>query len=245
MKVRERRPRTIVLDGERIEVLVRESSRARVARLVVGPRRPLELVVPRRVSDAEIDRILDARQGWIREQAGRARELAHGAGALGLSRPGFAPLAGGHLPIERNGRSRAVAELRGGSLAVGGSGERAGEALARFYRREARARIERAVRAEGGRLGLRFSAIAIRDQRTRWGSCSSAGTLSFSWRLLLAPPAVLEYVVVHELCHLREANHSKRFWRLVEHAMPGFREQAGWLHEHAYELHAFEPAALV
>jgi hypothetical protein len=242
-KLRERRPRTIVLDGEAVEVRVRESSRARVARLVVGPRRPLELVVPRRVSETEIDRILNARRAWIREQAGRAREIASRPG--GLWRPGLAALAGGHVPIDRTGGHRAVAELRGGRLAVGGAGEAAGEAIARFYRREARARIESVAQREGARLGLGFERIAIRDQRTRWGSCSSAGTLSFNWRLVLAPPAVLEYVVAHELCHLREPNHSKRFWRLVDDAMPGWRAHARWLREHAYELHAFEPVALV
>jgi len=215
-----------------------------VARLVVGPRRPLELVVPRRVSEAEIDRILNARRGWIREQAWRVRELASQPGALGLLRPGLAALAGGHVPIVRTGGSRATAALRGGRLTVAGSGERVGEAIARFYRREARARIESVAKWEGARLGLSFTAIAIRDQRTRWGSCSGTGTLSFSWRLVLAPPPVLEYVVVHELCHLREANHSERFWWLVENASPGCRAQGRWLHEHAYELHAFDPAAL-
>jgi predicted metal-dependent hydrolase len=243
-KSRDRRPRTIVFDGEAVEVRVRESSRARVARLVVGPRRPLELVVPRRVTEAEIDRILNARREWIRDQAGRARELASQPGALRLLRPGLAVLAGGHVPIERTGGPRAIAELRGGRLAVGGTGERVGEAISRFYRREARARIESVAKREGARLGLSFTAIAIRDQRTRWGSCSAAGTLSFSWRLVLAPPVVLEYVVVHELCHLREANHSERFWRLVESALPGCRAHGRWLHEHAYELHAFDPSAL-
>jgi predicted metal-dependent hydrolase len=244
-KLRDRRPRTMVLDGQTIEVRVRESSRARVARLVAGPRRPLELVVPRRVTEAEIDRILDARRAWISEQAGRLRELPNRPGALRLLRPGLAALAGSYVAIEQTSGQRAVAGLRNGRLTVGGGGDRAGQAIARFYRREARARIESVARREAARLGVRFTAIAIRDQRTRWGSCSSAGSLSFSWRLLLAPPRVLEYVVVHELCHLREPNHSRRFWRLVESAMPGFGAYARWLDEHAYELHAYDPAALV
>ena len=83
----------------------------------------------------------------------------------------------------------------------------------------------------------------FRDQRTRWGSCSSRGTLSFNWRLALAPLEVLDYVVVHELCHLREANHSPRFWRLVGERRPGWREQRAWLREHGAELLAFRPAA--
>jgi predicted metal-dependent hydrolase len=92
-------------------------------------------------------------------------------------------------------------------------------------------------------LGVRYERIAIRDQRTRWGSCSPRGTLSFNWRLVLAPFDVLDYVVVHELCHLREPNHSPRFWRLVASRRPGWREQRRWLREHGAELLAFRPAA--
>ena len=88
---------------------------------------------------------------------------------------------------------------------------------------------------------MRYARIAIRGQRTRWGSCSSRGTLSFNWRLALAPPSVLDYVVVHELCHLREPNHSPRFWALVAERRPGWRAERDWLREHGEELLAFRP----
>jgi hypothetical protein len=233
-----------VLDGEAIEVRVRESSRARAARLVVGPRRPLEIVVPRRITTAEIDRILESRRAWIHEQTDRLREIATRPGALGLERPGLAALAGGHVPILRTGGTRSIAELRDGRVRVSGPSGEMGEAVSRWYRREARTRIEEVAGREGERLGLRYERLAIRDQSTRWGSCSSSGTLSFSWRLVLAPPPVLEYVVIHELCHLREPNHSPRFWELVDAASPHRRAHSRWLHEHAYELHAYEPGAL-
>jgi predicted metal-dependent hydrolase len=106
----------------------------------------------------------------------------------------------------------------------------------------AREVISAAVEEEASRLGVAYRRIRVADQRTRWGSCSSAGTLSFSWRLVLAPLAVLDYVVVHELCHLRVPNHSPRFWTLVEHARPGWREQRAWLRKHGPELLAFRPA---
>jgi predicted metal-dependent hydrolase len=96
---------------------------------------------------------------------------------------------------------------------------------------------------EAAALGVSFNRIAVRDQRTRWGSCSTAGTLSFNWRLALAPAGVLDYIVVHEVCHLREHNHSRRFWALVAERRPEYRVHMGWLHAHGHELQAYEPPA--
>ncbi|HET7044519.1 MAG TPA: SprT family zinc-dependent metalloprotease [Gaiellaceae bacterium] len=109
-------------------------------------------------------------------------------------------------------------------------------------RRRARALATELCEREAPLLGVAYARIRIADQRSRWGSCSSRGTLSFNWRLALAPAAVLDYVVVHELCHLREPNHSARFWALVEAARPGYREPRRWLREHGPELLA-HPAA--
>jgi predicted metal-dependent hydrolase len=95
---------------------------------------------------------------------------------------------------------------------------------------------------EAERLGVTYRRIRIGDQRTLWGSCSSRGTLSFNWRLVLAPFEVLDYVVVHELCHLRVPNHSHHFWALIERHRPGWREQRDWLRKHGPELLAFRPA---
>jgi predicted metal-dependent hydrolase len=94
---------------------------------------------------------------------------------------------------------------------------------------------------EAERLGVGYQRIRIGGQRTLWGSCSPGGTLSFNWRLVLAPAAVLDYVVVHELCHLRVPNHSRRFCALVEERRPHWREQRAWLREHGPELLAFRP----
>jgi predicted metal-dependent hydrolase len=108
-------------------------------------------------------------------------------------------------------------------------------------RREARARIGLIAQSEAAALGVRYSRIALRDQRSRWGSCSSRGTLSFNWRLVLAPHDVLDYVVVHEVCHLLEHNHGPAFWRLLARRRPGYREQKEWLDEHGWELLAYRP----
>jgi len=117
---------------------------------------------------------------------------------------------------------------------------RVSEADARTAVRELVAML---VEEEAPRIGVTPARIQIRDQRSRWGSCSTRGTLSFNWRLVLAPFDVLDYVVVHELCHLREPNHSRRFWKLVEGHRPDWRVHRDWLHEHGPELLAFRPAA--
>ncbi|MGN0471888.1 MAG: M48 family metallopeptidase [Lachnospiraceae bacterium] len=85
--------------------------------------------------------------------------------------------------------------------------------------------------------GLPYRTISIRDQKTRWGSCSGRGTLSFNWRLMLVPPRVLDYVVVHELCHIKHMNHSPEFWKQVESVMPDYQERRRWLKEHGNELY--------
>lgn len=85
--------------------------------------------------------------------------------------------------------------------------------------------------------GGSYSRITVRDQKTRWGSCSSTGTLSFNYRLMFAPPRVLDYVVIHELCHLTHMNHSREFWNLVASVMPEYKIHRNWLKELGQELH--------
>jgi predicted metal-dependent hydrolase len=108
-------------------------------------------------------------------------------------------------------------------------------------RREARARIELIAQSEAAALGVTYARITLRDQVSRWGSCSSKGTLSFNWRLVLAPHDVLDYVVVHEVCHLVELHHGPAFWKLVERRRPQFRESKRWLDDHGWEILAYTP----
>ena len=108
-------------------------------------------------------------------------------------------------------------------------------------RTAARELVSTLAQEEAERIGVEYRRIRIGGQRTLWGSCSLRGTLSFNWRLVLAPVDVLDYVVVHELCHLRVPNHSRRFWALVERHRPNWRQQRGWLRDHGPELLAFHP----
>lgn len=108
--------------------------------------------------------------------------------------------------------------------------------LDRRCRNSARAKITARVEYYHSITGGNYTSITIRDQKTRWGSCSSRGTLSFNYRLIFAPPKVLDYVVVHELCHLTHMDHSKNFWNMVERVMPEYKEYKQWLGEHGSEL---------
>ena len=108
-------------------------------------------------------------------------------------------------------------------------------------RTAARELVSMLARGEAERIGVAYRRIRIGGQRTLWGSCSPRGTLSFNWRLVLAPLEVLDYVVVHELCHLRVPNHSRAFWALVEGHRPRWRQQRDWLRDHGPELLAFRP----
>jgi hypothetical protein len=109
-------------------------------------------------------------------------------------------------------------------------------------RRLARALVHETAGREASRIGVEYKRIAIRDTRSRWGSCSQGGTLSFTWRLALAPRVILDYVVVHELCHLRHHDHSKRFWSLLERVRPTYVDEERWLDAHGWELLAYRPA---
>jgi predicted metal-dependent hydrolase len=108
-------------------------------------------------------------------------------------------------------------------------------------RREGHARVSLIAQSEAAALGVTYTRLTMRDQRSRWGSCSSKGALSFNWRLVLAPHDVLDYVVVHEVCHLVEHHHGPAFWALVEKRRPSFRDSRDWLDRHGWEILAYRP----
>ena len=110
------------------------------------------------------------------------------------------------------------------------------ETLEKRYRNAARTQFEQRCAYYLPFTGGSYSSITVRDQKTRWGSCSSRGTLSFNYRLIFAPPAVLDYVVIHELCHLTHMNHSKDFWNMVSSVMPDYKIHRKWLKERGREL---------
>jgi predicted metal-dependent hydrolase len=124
-------------------------------------------------------------------------------------------------------------------LCVAGHAPHLGRRVADFLQREAKCDLEAASRRFATDLGLRVRRVCVRDQSSRWGSCSTTGVLSFSWRLVLAPRYVLEYLAAHEVAHLVEMNHSVRFWRLVNRLAPDHTRAKAWLDAHGADLHRY------
>jgi predicted metal-dependent hydrolase len=135
--------------------------------------------------------------------------------------------------VPEPGRTRA--HRRGDELLVPAGDDREA-ALERWYRRAARSEIAARLDRACEQAGLSYTRLTIRAQRTRWASCSRSGAMSFNWRLLLAPPEVLDYVVWHEVCHLQVLDHSPRFWALLARWCPDYRERSAWLRRHGQTL---------
>lgn len=153
------------------------------------------------------------------------------------------PLRGtDHVVVHRPARRGTVMVESGPELpclCVCGGAEHLSRRLIDWLKREAKGDLDRAVFRYSAMIGRKPTVIRLRDQKGRWGSCSSAGTLSFSWRLILAPPMVLDYLAAHEVTHLAEMNHSPRFWRLLRRICPDTDRAEAWLKAHGSTLHAF------
>jgi predicted metal-dependent hydrolase len=202
---------------------VRRSDRARRVRVTVDLARGVEVVLPRRAPEREAAAAIREFRPWIER---RLVEL-QGARAAVAARGDTVPYLGQTLSLfGERGRSRVT---RRGDVLLVPIDEARTPALERWYRRAARSEIEPRLQRACALAGTSYSALTIRGQRTRWASCSRSGSMSFNWRLLLAPEAVLDYVVWHEVCHLEVMDHSPRFWRLVAARSPGYREHVRWL----------------
>ena len=209
---------------------VRRSDQARRVRVRVDPRDGgVEVVLPRRAAQREAAAAVSELRGWIM----RHRLQVAVARARVDARAGTVPYLGTDLQL-RSEPGRTRVHRRGDVLLVPEGDAR--PALERWYRRQARAEITPRLDRAAAALGRSYASLTIRDQRTRWGSCSSTGAMSFNWRLLLAPEAVLEYVVRHEAAHLAVMDHSPKFWALMERLMPGCAQPRRWLRDHGATL---------
>jgi predicted metal-dependent hydrolase len=235
-----------------LQLQERVSAQAKNIRIEVRPDGSVLLVIPRRVPKSAAHAFLRSREDWIRrklvELQSRAKQLGT-HGPLRWDGSDTLPLRGVIVPLRviasRIIKPRVRFDDNQISLYCTGSLLTRPAQLAHTLRMELRrlARLEAKALLddESERLGVAYSGPRIADQKSLWGSCTPDGLISLNWRLLLAPPQVLRYVVVHELCHRRHLDHSQRFWRLVEKQMPDHADWRGWLREHGAGLHAVLP----
>jgi len=218
-----------------MEYRIRRSDRARHARIVVDAD-GVEVVVPRRMALRHVEPFVRDKQPWIERTLRRYQDaVIDGDVRIDLRDGGEVPYLGEQLDLDvrvEPGRTRPHVRRRADVLTVKVA-ERGREpirdALERWYRKQARPEVERRLDAAVARAGTGYTNLTIRAQRTRWASCSSNGSMSFNWRLLLAPAEILDYVIEHEVAHLEVLDHSPRFWRLVRSRCPDYRRHERWL----------------
>jgi predicted metal-dependent hydrolase len=212
-----------------IDYSVRRSARARRVRVTVHPDATVEVVLPAKAPEREAAKAVEELRPWIER---RLRALSRASDELRRT-PGTVPYLGTELwLVPERGRTRV--HRRGDELLVP-EGDPV-PALERWYRAQARKEVKPRLDAACERAGTTYTRLTIRGQRTRWASCSTTGAMSFNWRLLLAPAAVLDYVVEHEVCHLERMDHSPRFWALLESRMADWRVYARWLRRYGSTL---------
>ncbi len=227
------------LEGQKISYQIVQSKRARRMRITVSSR-GVTVTLPYGLKIVEAERMIQQNSSWILEQLKRVSKSATANSVLPVD---VVLLRGKPYKIEiieeiqrasrihiSEGREKLLARVPAGSKQSPRS------LVEPWLKQQARKEIEAIVNQQAVRMNLRVNSISIRDQRTRWGSCSSKGNLSFNWRLVMAPPAVLEYVVIHELAHMRQPNHSPAFWNVVAQYAPNYKILRQWLRKNAAAL---------
>jgi predicted metal-dependent hydrolase len=215
-----------------IAVRLRRDPRARrlVLRVARSGGSPT-LTLPPGVPLASARAFLDEQEPWLR------RHLASGPPRRSVGDGTLLPFGDGTLAVRVRERGRV--QHADGELLVS-AGRQIGAQVAAFLGEAARAACLAATERHAATLGLRPARVSLRDPKARWGSCSASGDLMYSWRLVLAPSAVLDYVVAHEVAHLAELNHSPRFWAVVRRLCPDFDAPRGWLRGNGAGLHAWD-----
>ncbi|TCR90242.1 hypothetical protein EV561_104470 [Rhizobium sp. BK376] len=218
---------------------IRQHERATRITLRIEPGgRGLKMTIPRGLAAREINAFLDRHQGWL------LTKLAKFSSETVLEPGGEILLRGVKHRIEHTGTLRGLTEavLVDGRhvLRVSGMPEHAGRRIATFLKKEGRLDMERLVAIHAGRIGAKVASISMKDTRSRWGSCSTDANLSFSWRIVMAPPMVIDYLAAHEVAHLKEMNHGPHFWALCRKLCPHMDEAKAWLKRHGSQLHAID-----
>ncbi|MBX9634458.1 MAG: M48 family metallopeptidase [Magnetospirillum sp.] len=225
------------LGGRFVDVTVKHSALAQRMSLRIDPVRGPVMVLPPKAKLADAERFLTGHRIWLAER------LARLPGKVALEDGTPIPILGIPHPIRHAPEARRGVWIEDGALVVSGRAEHVGRRVTDFLKSEAKRLIVPQAHDLAARLNRKPARISVKDTRSRWGSCSSAGDLAFSWRLVLAPEWVLTYVVAHEVAHLVEMNHSPAFWAVVETLVGDSHAPRKWLKSFGPGLHRFDSCA--
>lgn len=224
---------------------LRRSERAKKTRIVVTADK-IEVVAPPKVPERKIKAFVEAQQDWIRDAVKRVASRTRTVTGMAPAHYGEGaqiPYQGRHLPLAikptqaKTLRVQLLAEAQfmvylPTTLADSDSSEHIKNALERWMKQQAKLHAVNMIAKHADKYALRPRGLRIKTQKSRWGSCGPKNDVNLNWLLMLAPPLVMEYVVVHELCHIKHKNHSKDFWQLVAEHMPDYLQHRRWLKQH-------------
>lgn len=232
--------RHVDVAGRAVPITVTENRRATRITLRIEPGgRALKLTIPYGLHHRMVDEFLERHHGWLEQRFAKLSTPNH------LEHGGMLPLRGVVHRIEHTGKLRGLPKVgvdADGSpiISVSGLPEHTAKKLLKFLKGEARADLERLVAYHASFVKKPVKSITLKDTRSRWGSCSHEGNLSFSWRIVMAPESVIDYLAAHEVAHLDQMNHGPNFWALCHRLCPHTEEAKAWLKQHGSSLHAID-----
>jgi predicted metal-dependent hydrolase len=228
---------------------LRRSERAKNTRIVIKPGK-IEVVAPPKVSERRIKAFVEAQQDWIRAAVKRIADRVQAVPALAPTNYADGagiPFQGRQIPLQIKPTVAKTVRIQlhidtmfivylPTGITQQQSSELIRQALIRWMKNQARRQAGLLIERYAQQYGLFPRSLRIKTQKSRWGSCGPQNDINLNWLLMLAPPSALEYVVVHELCHIKHKNHSKDFWQLVAEHFPDYQQQRRWLKQHGASL---------
>jgi predicted metal-dependent hydrolase len=231
--------RTLEVGNRALPLTIKENNRATRITLRIEPGgRALNLTVPAGLRKSEIEEFLERHQGWL------LTKLSKFSTDNPIRPGGFVPIRGVKHRIDHTGSLRGLTEIAVVDgvpvVRVSGLEDHLGRRVATFLKKEARRDMELLAFRHAASIRKPVASVTLKDTRSRWGSCSWDGNLSFSWRIVMAPPLVIDYLAAHEVAHLKEMNHGPKFWALCNQLCPRMEEARKWLKQNGSQLHALD-----
>lgn len=224
----------ITINNERLPIVIRKHRQSRRMIIRYQPlQQAVGLTLPRYVSIKQGLHFIEEKRSWIE------RQMQEHAKPVLLEHGQIIPVLGRHYVLNYVG-GRGVVHICGDNVNIPGEEVFAPRRIRQWLKEQVQQEITMIARQRAALLDVRYKRISLRDTTSRWGSCSHDGCLSFSWRLVFAPYEILDYVVSHEVAHLREHNHSDAFWALVQQLHPDYRHAERWLKDYGNQLYSYK-----